>query len=313
MDHEVYAQFLPPGYRDRPRAVPASTWWEWRGRRVHIARAADPAAPGRVLVLHGGGGHAGALWPLAAAVAPEGTELAAVDLPLFGETEEPRPGSVRYDDWVDLVCDLVRAEAARDPRPLVLFGASMGGMLGYEAAARTGAVAHVLATCLLDPADPAARRAAARWPATARFTPLLAALDPVLGRTRIPMRVLGDLGRMSTDRELTRRCARDPRGGGVRVPIGFMTSFLAYPHTAPERYRGAPVTLVHPAADRWTPPELSLRVLRRIPVPTEYVPLEGCGHFPVEQPGLDQLAAALRRVRDAVLAQPVSRSTSVTS
>ncbi|MFC3965500.1 alpha/beta hydrolase [Nocardia jiangsuensis] len=311
MHSDDYAQFLPPEYRERARVAPVSTWWQWRGRRVHIARAELPEAGVRVLVLHGGGGHSGALWPLAAAVAPDGVELLAVDLPLYGETVEPDPRSVRYGDWVELVCDLVRAEAARDPRPLVLFGASMGGMLAYEAATRTGAAAHVLATCLLDPADPAARRAAARTPAAARLAPGLAALEPVLGGVMMPMRLLGDLGRMSANPELTRFCARDPRGGGARVPLGFMASFLTFEHTAPTRYTGPPVTLVHPADDAWTPPALSLRVLERIAARTEVVLLEGCGHFPVEQPGLDQLAAVLLRLRDTV--PPVRRSVGETS
>ncbi|MFC8041917.1 alpha/beta hydrolase [Nocardia sp. NPDC057353] len=311
MQFDDYAQFLPPEYRERARLRPAATWWEWRGRRVHIARAAAPDAGVRVLVLHGGGGHVGALWPLAAAVVPDGVELLAVDLPLYGATDEPRPRAVRYGDWVDLVCDLVRAETERDRRPLVLFGASMGGMLAYEASSRTGAVAHVLTTCLLDPADPAARRAAARTPAAARMAPALAALEPVLGGVMVPIRLLGDLRAMSTNRELARYCARDPRGGGARVPLGFMSSFLSYAHTAPARYTGAPVTLVHPAADAWTPPELSLRVLRRIAAPTEVVMLPESGHFPVERPGLDQLAATVLRLRDTV--QPVSRSTSATS
>ncbi|WP_067652338.1 alpha/beta hydrolase [Nocardia harenae] len=311
MQSDDYAQFLPPEFRERARVAPASTWWQWRGRRVHIARAEVPEARLRVLVLHGGGGHSGALWPLAAAVAPDDVELLAVDLPLYGATVEPNPRSVRYGDWIELVCDLVRAETARDPRPLMLFGASMGGMLAYEAASRTGAAAHVLATCLLDPADPAARRAAARTPIAARLAPALAALEPLLGGVMVPMRLLGDLGAMSANAELTRFGARDPRGGGARVPLGFMASFLSFEHTAPARYTGPPVTLVHPAEDAWTPPALSLRVLERIAAPTEAIMLEGCGHFPVEQPGLDQLAAAMLRLRDTVPA--VSRSTSETS
>jgi hypothetical protein len=44
---------------------------------------------------------------------------------------DPSPVVTRnpYQDWVDCVVDLVRAVRAEDPRPLVLAGASMGGML----------------------------------------------------------------------------------------------------------------------------------------------------------------------------------------
>ncbi|MEU0543547.1 alpha/beta hydrolase [Nocardia sp. NPDC005978] len=300
MEYREYLRFIPAQHVPEPFTEPVSTWWEWRGRRVHIARTVDPQAPVRVLAIHGGGGHAGLLWPLAAQAGPAGAEVLAIDLPLYGDTVEPRPRAVRYGDWVELLCEFVREQAVSDPRPLVVFGASMGGMLAYEVAARTGMVAHVVATCLLDPADPDARRAAARWSFTGPFAPaLLGAVEPVLGGVRVPIRWLVDMRNMSPDPALSRLCAHDPRGGGVRVPLGFLSSFLRYRHTAPELFPKTPVTLVHPAEDRWTPPELSVRFLERLGAPAELVLLEGCGHFPVEEPGIDQLADALRGVLTA--------------
>lgn len=91
-------------------------------------------------------------------------------------------------------------------------------------------------------------------------------------------------------------------GGGVRVPIGFLSSRLNYEHTPPERYRGAPVTLVAPAADTWTPAEMSVIFLRRIVGPTRVELLENCGHYPIEEPGLSRLEAVGPEVLEAVLA-----------
>ncbi|ORB28774.1 alpha/beta hydrolase [Mycolicibacterium parafortuitum] len=296
MSVDSYARFLPEAYTDG-WTPPVSTWWPWQGRSVQIARAAVPDARLRVMVIHGGGGYSGALWPLASVAAGDGVEVLAPDLPLYGDTVDPDPAGVRYADWVALLCDLVQAERAADPRPLILFGASMGGMLAYEAAARTGQVAAVVATCLLDMSDPAARAAATRFAWLGRPAPaLLRALEPVLGRVRLPIRWLADMAAMSTDPRLSRLCASDPRGGGARVPLGFLADWMTYAHTAPEDYTGAPVTLVAPAADAWTPPELSIRFLQRISAPTEVVMLEGCGHFPVEEPGLTQMRDALTQV-----------------
>ncbi|TFV55044.1 alpha/beta fold hydrolase [Mycobacterium sp. PS03-16] len=309
MSHDRYVAFLPAEHRTMIEPVP--TWWDWRGRRVHVARAVRPDSAVRLLVLHGGGGHAGALWPLAALAARDGVEVLVPDMPLYGRTVEPHPGRVRYGDWVDLVCDLVRHERADDPRPLVVLGASMGGMLGYEVAARTGELAHVVVTCLLDPSDPAARRAAARTPVLGAVgAPVLRALDPLCGRLRMPVRLMVNMMAMSGDPALARLCAGDPLGGGVRAPLGFLASWLNFAHTRPEDFDAAPVTLVHPAADAWTPPELSTRFLARLRVPTRTVMLENCGHYPVEQPGVDQLVATLRAVRDEVTGQSaVNRST----
>lgn len=304
MDFRTYAQFVPATYT-AALTPPASTWWPWRGRTVHIARAENPDAAVRAMIIHGGGGYSGALWPAAAVAAGEGVDVLAPDLPLYGDTVDPDPAGVRYGDWVDLLCDLVHAERAADPRPLILFGASMGGMLAYEVAARTGQIGAVVATCLLDMADPKARAAATRFSWMGRpAQALLGAVAPVLGRVRVPIRWLADMGNMSSDPQLSRLCATDPRGGGVSVPLGFLATWMTYAHTAPAAYTGPPVTLVAPAADSWTPPELSIRFLQRISAPTELVMLENCGHYPIEEPGLTQLRGAMRDVLTRASAAP---------
>lgn len=247
--------------------------------------------------IHGAGGYSMALWPFAALAADEDVDILFPDMPIYGLTVEPRPASVRYRDWIDLLCDLVDAERAGDPRPLVLFGASMGGLMAYELAARTGQVAAVLATCLLDPSDPEARAAAARWNLAGRAAPtFLPPIARAVGNLRLPIKWLVRMNRMSNNPELSRLCGSDPRGGGVRVPLGFLADWFTYPHSTPEQFTATPVTLVHPAADRWTPPRASRRFLDRIAAPTRSILLENCGHFPIEEPGLTQLIAAARSV-----------------
>ncbi len=303
MDFHDYAEFVPATYAANMTA-PTSTWWQWRGRRVHIARVIVPDAAVRVMVIHGGGGYSGALWPVAAVAAGEGVDVLAPDLPLYGDTEAADPSAVRYDDWVDLLRDLVRLERASDPRPLVLFGASMGGLLAYEVAARTGLVAAVVATCLLDMSDPEARAGATRFAWMGRPAPaLLRTIEPVLGGIRLPIRWLADMANMSSDPRLSRLCASDPRGGGVRVPLGFLSSWMNFRHTAPEDFDAARVTLVAPAADKWTRPELSIRFLQRISAPTTLIMLDNCGHFPIEEPGLTRLREAMHATVTEVAAQ----------
>lgn len=290
-----------------------STWWRWRDHQVHIARPApqpggvqgfggapeDRPTEGRsfgprLLVIHGGGGYSGALWPLTSLLAAQGLDVAAVDLPLYGRTLSLDPGSVRYQTWVSLLVDLIDAEA--DGRRLILLGASMGGMLAYEAAARAPQVVAVAATSLLDPRD---------WRVRARLTrfgPLAIPVAPltrlVRGRSEsimVPMPALADFAKMSRSRELSQRCASDPLGGGAHVPLGFLSSFLNYVHV-PAAAMSTPVTLLHPALDDWTPVQLSMRFLQRIAAPTEVVMLRGCGHFPVEEPGVSDLISAVVRL-----------------
>lgn len=289
-----YTAFLPSERQAVAAVEPAETWWSWRGQRVHIARAGRKSAPVRLLVIHGAGGHAGALWPLAAQLDPDLLDVAAVDLPLYGRTTSPDRAAVRYDDWVRLLVDLVEAE--RDHRPLVLLGASIGGLLAYEAAARSARVAAVVATCLLDPRDGRTRAHLTRFgPVGVLGGPLSAVVRGKLARRIVQMNWVANLDRMSRDPELSRLCADDPRGGGATVPLGFLASYLRYRHTPPEAMT-TPVTLVHPSHDAWTPVELSVRVLRRISAPARLVVLRECGHFPIEEPGITDLVTTVSDV-----------------
>lgn len=272
--------------------VPDEEYWAWRGHRIHVDRYADPEAPVKVIVLHGGGGN-GRLLGTVGVGARGLAETVAPDLPGYGHTGLADRTVATYGLWVAMVTDLVDAEVARGGRPIVLVGASMGGLLAYDAAAMSGRVAAVVATCLLDPADPAAIRAAVRHPAMVHTIPLLRVLDPLVGRVRAPMRWLADMRAIANDPRLVDALIADRTAAGVRVPLRFLTSFLESRRPVAPEAATTPVLLAHPADDRWTPPELSLRFLDRIGAPTRHVPLENCGHAPVEEPGLTQLADTL--------------------
>lgn len=301
--HKDYLACLPPAWRERATAEPESDWWPWRDMALHIARVRNPEAPARLMILHGAGGHAGALWPAAALAADIGFEVLAPDMPGYGRTRVPRPSAVRYSDWVDCVSDLLRAEQARDPRPLVLVGASMGGMLAYSATARVGGVACLLATCLLDPRDEQVWSALS--PLVGRWSlGLMNRAAPLIDSWRLPIRWLTPMNKIANERTLARLCRTDPRGGGGRIALGFLRTFLgSVPPVEPEQFDAAPVMLVHPAADRWTAPELSLRFLRRIRGETRHVPLDNAGHFPIEEPGISQLATVMQEIHDTLAAR----------
>lgn len=273
---------------------PASEWWPWRNHRVHLLRLRDANAPVRILVVHGAGAHAAALWPVASLLAGRSVDLTAVDLPLYGHTVTTSRGTVTYEDWIDLLVDLISADD--DGRPVVPFGASIGGLLTVEAAARSRRVADVVATCLLDPRERYARSAMTRLgPFALAFMRLLNLVRGPIARLPVKVSWIADLRRMGRDPKLGRLCAKDARGGGGWVPLGFLASYMQHAHSE-ARTALFPVHLVHPELDAWTPVELSEGTLRTLHGPTTSQLLRGCGHFPLEEPGLQDLLTSLEKV-----------------
>ena len=271
-------------------AMPTEEWWAWREAQVRIDRYPRPDAPATVIVLHGGGGHGRLLAPFGRLAADAGLEAVMPDLPGYGWTKAPA-GLVRYEHWVECVADLVRRE--RETRPVVLIGASMGGMLAWHAAATmpAGTVEHVVATTLMDARRTQVRRTVARFgPVGALGVPMLTATRRVTDDLRLPMPWLGKVSTIANDPAITRAIRRDRRGGGNRVPLGFLRSWMTYePALEPHQWDRAPVTLAHPGDDRWTPTALSLDFFDRLPEPKRFIELANCGHLPVEEPGLSVL------------------------
>lgn len=292
-----------PYVRPVPAAVVRSArTWAWEGWQVHVERVGSPDARVRMLLIHGAGGNAAALWPFAAHMAACGAEVTVVDLPGYGRTCPVGRQPIRYADWQRLLVDLVEAE--HDDRPLLAVGASMGGMLAVDTAALSGRVSRVVATCLLDGTRPDVRAAVVRapWLATLGIPVLRRAPSP-LARLRVPVRWLAPMRAISNHAGLTAEVLRDRHGGGGAMPLRWFRGFLeAGPAVPPREYAGPPVLLVHPGEDRWTPAALSVRFLEQLAAPTRSVTLPGCGHFPVEEPGFSALLDEVRTEIELALA-----------
>lgn len=305
--HQSAAKFCDGRrYEKHTPALPGDTVqrsafiWKWRDSGVHVERIGHPQAPVRMLLVHGAGGNSAAMRPYAAHLSKLGAYVTVPDLPGYGQTTTAHPERIRYGDWQQLLVDLVRND--NDERPLVLMGASMGGMLAYDAAAATGLASRLIVTCLLDPRDPRVQARLTRHPALARLAgPVLAMAAGPLANVRVPLRWIADMRNIANTQGLVAEVIADKRGGGGRVPLGWMRSFLeSSPLAEPERFSTTPVLMVHPREDRWTPLEVSQPFFDRIAAPKSLVVLEGCGHFPVEEPGFAQMLAAVRTLLDEV-------------
>ncbi|MEZ5212410.1 alpha/beta hydrolase [Gordonia sp. (in: high G+C Gram-positive bacteria)] len=291
-------EFLPADYRLTPDSEPAEEWWEHRGHRIHLDTYRNPDAPVKVILLHGVGTNGRQMSTiLGHPLATRGYETIAIDMPTYGITAVAPNTLVTYDDWVRIGSDLVDAELAKDDRPVVLYGLSAGGMETYHVAALNRKVAGIVGMTFLDTASARVVRDTAFDPVSGLVgKPLMHRLARTrLRDLRVPMRYVSKMRALVNNRAAKKACYADTTSAGNSVTVGFLDSWLQYrPAVAPEDFDVCPVLLTQPDADRWTPLALSTPFLDRITaVPVTVTHLENGGHYPLEQPALDQMVAAV--------------------
>ncbi len=296
-DHPIaqrYQSYFPEAMRCSPESTPRESWWSWRGLDVHLDRMGAPDAPLKVIVLHGAGAYGRVMAPAAVLAQRHGYETVAPDLPGYGLTAVPRE-RMDYGLWIDCVCDLIDAEIARDGKPVVLFGVSLGGLLAYQSAARSKQVVGLVATTLADPRETPVRRDFARHPLLGTVGLwLLERLAPITDGLPLPMAVMSRMDGISNRRDLAALCKSDRMGGGNWVPARFLRTLMTTaPALEPEAFDVCPVLLAHPGDDRMTDIALSRRFFDRLAGPKRMVVLDGASHMPTEHPGIDQLEASV--------------------
>lgn len=291
-------EFLPESYRLGEGDLPTEEWWHHDGHRIHLDTYRNPDAPLKVILLHGVGTNGRQMsLILGHPLAQRGYETIAIDMPTYGVTEVAPGALVTYDDWVRIGSDLIDAELAKDDRPIVLYGLSAGGMETYHVAAVNRRVSGIVGMTFLDQRVQRVRVDTAFDPVTG-YTG--ATVMGALGRTplrrlRVPMAAVSKMRALVNDKGAKKACYADKTSAGNKVTVAFLDSYLNYqPVTEPADFDVCPVLLTQPAADRWTPLALSepfLAQIGRVPVST--VMLENAGHYPLEQPGLDQMVEAI--------------------
>lgn len=287
----TYRTILAEEFGIALQATPAEHLVPVRGHMVRIDEwAASGPCRGTIILVHGGGGNGRILAPFAEPVAALGWRVLAPDLPGFGLTRPSPTFDWDYAEWPRVIAALADAQTG----PVVLMGASLGGLTAVFAAQQSNNVAGVVATTLLDASVDEHFIKVARWPWLGRISLLSMALAPALvDRMRLPLRLAAPLGTMSTNRRMARYFSDDPLIGASWKPIRFFRTVREF--TPPSLKLHCPLLLVHPGADAWTPTPISLATFNRIDARKQFVELSNGSHLPVEQPAYSELNEQVAR------------------
>lgn len=291
-------QYLPEQFQLRPGQEPQEEWWPWRQHRIHLDCYRNPDAPLKVILFHGVGTNGRQMSTiLGAPLARKGFETIAIDMPEYGLTEVGRGKPVSYDDWVQAGSDLIDAELAKDSRPIVLYGLSAGGMETYHVAALNKKVKGIVGMTFLDQrVQQVSDETSLNLFMSRVGVPMakLTAMTPLAGM-RMPMSLASKMHTLVNDKAALKACLADKTSAGKWVTMKFLATYTGYqPAMEPEHFDVCPILLTQPAQDHWTPLHLSELFLKRVKrVPVKTVMLENAGHYPIEQPGLNQMVTAI--------------------
>ncbi|MFM1960189.1 MAG: hypothetical protein RL588_1706 [Pseudomonadota bacterium] len=289
-----YRERLDARFGIRVELEPEESFVCLRGHEIHLDEWRPEGNERGVLILvHGAGGNGRILAPLAVQAAREGWRVLAPDLPGYGLTRPAAGFNWDYAEWPRVVADLADEQAS----PVVLLGASVGGLTAVHAARLSEKVRAVAATTLVDMGDPGTFVRAARWPWLGALALAGFSVVPWLAdRIALPLRWTAPLRRMSSDAELQHYFDTDALIGAARIPARFFRTLHAV--KVGRICLRCPLILIHPGADAWTPTAWSLDVLARIEGETAFVALDTGSHLPLESPAAAQLQAALFRFLD---------------
>lgn len=284
-----YQRFFPEELRINNHCLPVEEWLDWNDYHKHLDRMPYPESKIKVLFIHGAGGNGRLLAPYARMLQLHGYEVVSPDLPPYGLSNAKEIKTLEYKDWIEIITELIEQEIERDSKPIVLLGASIGGMLAYHTASMSKHVKGLIVTTFVDTSNPTVRDQIAPNKVMSRvgkFT--LNTFPSLLDSFQIPVSMVSRMNLITNNSELTKLIINDPLAAGTKIPLRFLRTFLNIkPMVEPEDFNVCPILLVHTEVDPMTPFNISDSFYKRLKCIKTYVSLEGAGHFPIEQPGLE--------------------------
>ena len=290
---KLFQEYFPKEYRISESNKPNEYYWDWDDYKVHIDHYIPNNDPKNIklILVHGGGGNGRLLSPIGIALSSQGYECIAPDLPGFGLTVIKKPNS--YYTWINLLNDLIDKESVENKK-IVLCGISLGGMLSYQVACKNKKVIALMVSSLADTSDKSTQIQLAKNKIIGTMSiPILNAAKRYTDHLKVPIKYTTKMWAMANDTSFVDKLKKDKVGSGSWVYLKFLrTLFEAKPEIEPESFNSCDLLFFQPEDDRIIPWELSAPFYNRLNCNKKVVFLKGCGHIPMEKPGIDQLKEA---------------------
>lgn len=280
---------LPEGNRISTDYSPTESFTQIGDFKVHLDTYNDEKdSTTTIIIFHGVGGNGRLLSFMAVPLAKKGYKVICPDLPSYGLTEYSI--SPTYQDWIKVGAHLAEEEKQKGQK-VFLMGLSAGGMLAYNVACEKENVNGIIVTNILDNRIQEVRDFSAKNKFQARYgISILNSMPSFIKRIKIPMRFLCNMRAIVNEPSILKIILDDKLGAGNSVEINFVLSMMNHtPVIEPENFKKVPAIMLHPDNDKWTPTRVSELFFDKIGSITEKFTLKNAGHFPVENPAIEQL------------------------
>jgi alpha-beta hydrolase superfamily lysophospholipase len=286
-----YQEFLPTDLQYSENNLPIEEYWSWKDYEIHLDRMNNPNSPVKIIILHGAGGNGRIVGLFGNFLSKQGYEYIAPDLIGYGLTHNSKNININYSSWVDCISDLIDIEYAKDNKPIVLFGLSLGGMLAYQVAAKNDKVRGIIVTTLADPRYKSVKDDLAKNKFLSRIgLPIGIFFKPISDPIKLPIRWVCKMDRITNDKAFSSVFSKDKLGGGSNIKLKFLRTYMNFiPAIEPENFKNCEVLFLQPEKDTWTTIETSKPFYDRLNCSKKLVLLKNCGHAPYEESGLTTL------------------------
>jgi alpha-beta hydrolase superfamily lysophospholipase len=293
-------RFLPENCRIDGNVFPEEVYVNYDNCRIHldIYKPAISQNNTVIILFHGVGGNGRLLSFLAVPLVKYGFKVICPDLPGYGYTEYN--GTVTYQSWIDIGNYVIKNEIEQGNRVFAL-GLSAGGMLAYNVSCKNK-VQGLIVTNILDNREQEVMKYSAKNEIMGRYgIKLLNKMPLFMKKIKVPIKMVTNMNGIVNNKEILKILLKDKRGAGNNVSLIFLMTMLNYnPLLEPEQFNVIPVLLAHPGNDKWTPLYISELFFDKIKSMKHKIILEDAGHFPIEEPGINQLIDGIKNFIDKI-------------
>ena len=283
-------KYLPKDCRIDESIFPEEKYVDYNSSAIHLD-AYKPQNPknNTVLILfHGVGGNGRLLSFLAVPLAKYGFSVICPDLPGYGFTNYN--GTITYQTWIDVGNFIVNLEAELGNKVFIM-GLSAGGMLAYNIACTNKNVSGLIVTNILDNRQKKVLQYSAKNKFMGNYgIKIISKMPLFIKKIKVPIKLVTNMNAIVNNKKVLKLLLKDKKGAGSIITILFLLSMINHiPLLEGEQFNKIPILLAHPEDDKWTPLHISELFFDKIDSIKYKIILENAGHFPIEEPGINQL------------------------